>query len=99
MSGEETKDGICIRQTNDGTAPFSCSDANPCVYVNADKSKTTDSNACACSKGNSGNQYCPLANGMQGYQDYVTALKAYVKSTADKKCHTLDIKLPHVERR
>jgi hypothetical protein len=88
-SGEATTDGICVRNTNEGTAPFACSDANPCQYKN-NGTVSTDAKACACSKGPSGNTFCPLGNGMDLYQAYVTEQKKYLALTATGKCHTLE---------
>lgn len=88
-SGAATPEGVCISKTNVGTDPFPCSDTNACVYL-INNVNVTEPNACACSKGNSLKQFCPLGNGMKMYQDYVSAFKAYLQKFSASKCHTVE---------
>jgi hypothetical protein len=90
-SGLATKEGVCVRNVNLGNEPYSCNDTQACLYVNTYTNKnSSDSSACECSKGPTGNSYCALGNGMPLYEKYVASLRAYLQKTNDSKCHTLE---------
>ena len=90
-SGESSTDGFCVSKINLGTSPFPCDDINPCSYNSTLSSAIfVDPNACACSKGKSFKQFCPLGSGMKLYQAYITAFKAYLQRFASSKCHTVE---------
>jgi hypothetical protein len=81
----------CVNKTNVGTAPYTCDSNSPCNYTeNYSNTTISDPESCKCGMTKNGTQYCVLGNGMKDYQSYVSAFQAYLKSTVNNSCHTLE---------